>query len=92
MDSNRIGTFVLHRSVTSGASCTPHHPPLGRDTLLLDSPFSYPMGTRTMFQTSVTVAFEIDASTGEDVLLIIHDYILNSHTSTYVTRSKYKYC
>jgi len=45
-----------------------------------------------MFQTSVTAAFEIDASIGEDALLIIHDYILNSHTSVYVTRSKFKYC
>jgi hypothetical protein len=45
-----------------------------------------------MFQTSVTAAFEIEASTGKDVLLIIHDYLLNPHTSTYVTRSKFKYC
>jgi hypothetical protein len=44
-----------------------------------------------MFQTSVTAAFEIDAFTGENVLLIIYDYILNSHNSTYVTRSKFKY-
>lgn len=42
-----------------------------------------------MFQTSVTAAFEIDASTYEDVQLIIHDYILNSHTSAYVPRSKF---
>lgn len=41
-----------------------------------------------MFQTSVTAAFETDASTGEDVLLIIHNYILNSHTSACVNRQR----